>query len=93
MPLSQVHPGMGCIGETVVQGTTISLSGVQVIDVEQDATEGPRILVSVSGPAVERTGVAEGFSGSPVSATTGPLSERSGRSRRPSATTAIGPRL
>ncbi len=66
MPLAQVHPGMDCIGETVVQGTTITSFGVHVIDVVQDATEGPRILISVSGPAVERTGVAEGFSGSPV---------------------------
>ena len=66
MPLSQVHSGMDCIGETVVQGTTITSFGVHVIDVVQDATEGPRILISVSGPAVDRTGVAEGFSGSPV---------------------------
>jgi hypothetical protein len=66
MPLSQVHPGMNCIGETVVQGTTISSFNVQVIDLVQDPTEGARILISVSGPAVDRTGVAEGFSGSPV---------------------------
>jgi hypothetical protein len=66
MPLAQVQPGMQCVGKTVVLGTTISSFGVQVTDVEQDPTEGPRILVSVSGPAVDRTGVAEGFSGSPV---------------------------
>jgi len=66
MPLSQVQPGMSCTGETVVQGTTISSFDVQVIDVVQDPVEGARILVSVSGPAVDRTGVAEGFSGSPV---------------------------
>jgi hypothetical protein len=66
MPLAQVQPGMQCVGKTVVLGTTISSFGVQVIDVERDPTEGPRILVSVSGPAVDRTGVAEGFSGSPV---------------------------
>ncbi len=66
MPLAQVHSGIDCIGETVVQGTTITSFGVHVIDVVQDATEGPRILISVSGPAVDRTGVAEGFSGSPI---------------------------
>src|ERR1700733_8609186 len=66
MPLSQVQPGMNCTGETVVQGTAISSFNVQVIDVVEQPGEGPRILVQVSGPAVDETGVAEGFSGSPV---------------------------
>ena len=66
MPLSQVQPGMNCTGETVVQGTTISSFDVHVIDIVQSPGEGPRILISVSGPAVDSTGVAEGFSGSPV---------------------------
>jgi hypothetical protein len=66
MPLSQVQPGMNCTGETVIQGTAISSFNVQVIDVVEQPGEGPRILVQVSGPAVDTTGVAEGFSGSPV---------------------------
>jgi hypothetical protein len=66
MPLSQVQPGMNCTGETVIQGTTITSFNVQVIGVVQAPGEGPRILVRVSGPAVDTTGVAEGFSGSPV---------------------------
>jgi hypothetical protein len=66
LPLSQVHGGMDCTGQTVVQGTTISSFNVHVIDVVQDPQQGPRILVRVSGPAVDSTGVAEGFSGSPV---------------------------
>ncbi len=66
MRLSRVRPGMDCVGETVVQGTTITSFAVHVIDIVQDTSEGPRILISVSGPAVDRTGVAEGFSGSPV---------------------------
>jgi len=66
MPLSQVQPGMNCTSETVIQGTTISSFDVQVIDIVEQAGQGPRILVSVSGPAVDSTGVAEGFSGSPV---------------------------
>ena len=66
MPLSQVEPGMNCTGETVIQGTTISTFNVQVIDVVDAPGEGPRILVQVSGPAVDTTGVAEGYSGSPV---------------------------
>ena len=40
---------------------------VDVIDVVAgQPPEDPRILIRVSGPAVEGTGVAEGFSGSPV---------------------------
>ena len=66
MPLSQVQPGMQCTGETVIQGTTISSFNVQVIDIVEQPGEGPRILVQVSGPAVDPSGVAEGFSGSPV---------------------------
>jgi hypothetical protein len=66
MSLSQVQPGMNCTGETVIQGTTITSFNVHVIDIVQAPGEGPRILVQVSGPAVDTTGVAEGFSGSPV---------------------------
>ena len=66
MPLSQVQPGMQCTGETVIQGTAISSFNVQVIDIVQAPGEGPMILVQVSGPAVDPSGVAEGFSGSPV---------------------------
>jgi hypothetical protein len=66
LSLTRVSPGMNCTGETVVQGTTITSFDVHVISVVQAPGEGARILVQVSGPAVDSTGVAEGFSGSPV---------------------------
>src|ERR1700730_11695288 len=66
LPLAQVHAGMDCIGKTVIQGTTITSFNVHVLDVVQQPSAGPRILVSVSGPAVDTTGIAQGFSGSPV---------------------------
>ena len=66
MPLSQVQAGMDCTADTVVQGTTISSFDVHVINVVEQGGEGARILVSVSGPAVTPSGIAEGFSGSPV---------------------------
>src|SRR5215471_7024247 len=67
MPLSQVTPGMMCTGYSVVRGTTISPFSVQVIDVLADnGGEGPRILINVSGPAVDATGIGPGFSGSPI---------------------------
>lgn len=68
MPLSQVRRGMACTARSVVQGTTISSFDVRVLDVVNDGSEQtPKILVRVSGPAVDETGIGEGFSGSPVS--------------------------
>src|SRR3954464_14762456 len=61
MPLSQVHRGMHCTGYSVVRGTDISSFDVDVIDVTEEG-----ILVSASGPAVDQTGIGEGFSGSPI---------------------------
>lgn len=66
-PLSDIHRGLHCTALTVIQGTDISSFDVDVLDVVADSDgTGPRILVSVSGPAVDATGLAEGFSGSPV---------------------------
>jgi hypothetical protein len=66
MPLSDVQPGMDCTADTVIQGTTITSFDVHVINIVQQPGQGPRILISASGPAVDPTGIAEGFSGSPV---------------------------
>ena len=67
MPLSDVRAGMGCQGATVVSGLEPVPFDVQVISVEG----GPRpsdasIIVRVSGEVVAATGIAQGFSGSPV---------------------------
>jgi hypothetical protein len=66
MPLSEVQAGMDCTADTVIHATTISSFDVHVLGVVQDPQIGPRILIRASGPAVEGTGIAEGFSGSPV---------------------------
>src|SRR6186997_2436614 len=67
MPLWQVSAGMRCTGYSVVQGTTISAFNVDVLDVAGgEATSGARILIGVSGPAVDATGIGPGFSGSPI---------------------------
>src|SRR5689334_20140008 len=68
MPLAEVHAGMQCTGYSVVRGTDITTFNVEVVDVvDGDPDEpAPRILVQVSGPAVDATGIGPGFSGSPI---------------------------
>ena len=69
MPLSELRPGMQCTGYSVIRGTEISAFDVEIVDVvsgDASANDGPRILIRVSGEAVDRTGVGPGFSGSPV---------------------------
>jgi hypothetical protein len=68
MPLGQVTAGMHCTGYSVVRGTAISAFDVEVIDVVdgEPGSDGPRILVAASGPAVDETGIGPGFSGSPI---------------------------
>ena len=68
MPLADVRPGMRCTGLSVIRGTAITAFDVEVIDViaEDPAVGGARILIRVSGPAVDATGVGPGFSGSPI---------------------------
>jgi hypothetical protein len=68
LPLSQVQPGMRCTSLSVIQGLEPVPFDVEVLDVVagDPASDGPRILIRVSGPAVDATGVGPGFSGSPV---------------------------
>src|SRR6201991_131324 len=68
MPLWQVSAGMHCTGYSVIQGTQISSFNVDVLDVtggEASVSTG-QILIGVSGPAVDATGIGPGFSGSPI---------------------------
>lgn len=88
MRLADVRPGMNCTALSVIHGTTISSFRASVIDVIRgdSSDSGPRILVRVSGPAVDATGIGPGFSGSPmyctgadgVSANAGAISESVG---------------
>jgi hypothetical protein len=68
MPLGDVQPGMRCTGYTVVKGTDISSFDVEVVDVVQGdpVSAEPLLLIRVSGPVVAASGIAEGYSGSPV---------------------------
>jgi hypothetical protein len=67
MPLSQVQRGMHCTARSVIHGTDISTFDTEVLDViAGDAADDARILIRVSGPAVDETGIGPGFSGSPI---------------------------
>jgi hypothetical protein len=69
MALSDLRPGMHCTAYSVIRGTEITSFDVEIVDVvsgDASANDGPRILVRVSGPAVDDTGVGPGFSGSPI---------------------------
>ncbi|WP_205697203.1 hypothetical protein [Conexibacter sp. SYSU D00693] len=73
LPLDQVRAGMRCTALSVVRGTAISSFDAEVRDVLTGDvyTRDPRILVKLSGAAIEGTGVGPGFSGSPVYCTDG----------------------
>ena len=67
MPLGDVSAGMRCTALTVVHGTAITSFDVEVLDViDRQRPDSARILVRVSGPAVDATGIGPGFSGSPI---------------------------
>jgi hypothetical protein len=67
LPLSEVQPGMQCTGLSVVHGLEISSFNVEIVDVvDRERGASARILVRVSGPAVDATGLGPGFSGSPI---------------------------
>src|SRR5918999_3346654 len=68
MPLAEVRAGMHCTGLSVIRGTEISSFDVEVLDViaQETGLSGPRILVRASGPAVDESGIGQGFSGSPI---------------------------
>lgn len=65
LPLSEVTPGMDCTAQTVIQGTSLSTFDVHIIDIIDNGGK-PYLYIKVSGPGVDDTGIAEGYSGSPV---------------------------
>lgn len=68
MPLGDVRSGMTCEARTVIRGTDVVSFTARVDDVLRDGSDlrGARLLVTLSGAAVDATGVGAGFSGSPL---------------------------
>lgn len=67
MPLEDIKPGMRGTGKTVFQGNKVDDFQVEILGVLENL--GPKqsiILARLSGGPLERTGVMQGMSGSPV---------------------------
>ena len=69
-PVDQVKEGMTGIGKTAFKGKTIEEFNVEILGVlENDPSVGPKrniILARLTGSNLEKTGVIQGMSGSPV---------------------------
>lgn len=66
-PLERVRPGMKGVGKTVFSGDRIEEFGVEILGVLENV--GPKqslVLARLSGDVLEKTGVLQGMSGSPV---------------------------
>lgn len=67
MPLKDVHPGAKAIGRTVFQGDKVEEFGVEILGKLENAGPGQTIILAkLSGAPIERAGVMQGMSGSPV---------------------------
>ena len=67
MPLADIRPGMKGTGRTVFTGGTVEEFQAEVLGILENA--GPKqsiILARLSGGPLEKTGVLQGMSGSPV---------------------------
>ena len=67
LPLAEIKPGMRGVGRTVFQGSEPEEFQAEILGVLENV--GPRqsiILARLSGGPLERTGVMQGMSGSPV---------------------------
>lgn len=66
-PLERVRPGLKGVGRTVFAGDRIEEFGVEILGVLENA--GPKqalVLARLSGEPLERAGILQGMSGSPV---------------------------
>src|SRR5262245_3418324 len=67
-PLEEIKPGMKAVGRTIFQGGKTEEFEVEILGVLQGTPAPGRslIVIRLSGPLAERSGVFQGMSGSPV---------------------------
>ncbi len=67
VPLEELRPGDMCVARTVFRGTEIEEFDVEILDVIPGHHPGGSLILGLaSGDLVERTGIMQGMSGSPV---------------------------
>jgi len=67
VPLDELKPGDLCVARTVFRGTEIEEFTIEILDVVPGHHPGGSLILGLaSGDLVERTGIMQGMSGSPV---------------------------
>jgi hypothetical protein len=67
VPLDEVTPGARCVGKTVFSGTAIQDFNLEILGVVRGTSpHGNLIIARAEGDPLEKTGILEGMSGSPV---------------------------
>lgn len=67
IPLDQIKPGMKGIGRSVFQGYTIEEFPVEIVSIIPHIGPGQNMILGrLSGPLLDKSGVMQGISGSPV---------------------------
>ncbi|MCU0245376.1 MAG: hypothetical protein MUC42_02310 [Bryobacter sp.] len=67
LPLAEVRPGLRATGKTVFESNRIEEFQAEILGVLEDVGPGQSIILArLSGGPLERTGVLQGMSGSPV---------------------------
>lgn len=65
--VKDLRPGMKGVGRTVMVGTELEEFGAEVLGVMRDVSPGrDMVLCRLTGPDVERAGIIQGMSGSPI---------------------------
>jgi hypothetical protein len=67
VPLEEIAAGARCVGKTVFEGTAVSEFNMEILGVVRGTSpRGNLIIARAEGEPLERTGILEGMSGSPV---------------------------
>ena len=67
VPVEELEPGDRCVGRTVFSGTEIEEFEVEILGVVRGTAPGSDLIVARAfGETLERTGILQGMSGSPV---------------------------
>jgi len=67
VPLDEIEPGDRCVGRTVFAGTEISEFEIEILGVVEGTSPGGNLIIGRAiGEPLERTGILQGMSGSPV---------------------------